>query len=380
VTRFSNRLPWQLQPNEISRLIARKKEAGAPLLDLTESNPTHAGFDYPPEILNAFQDSRSLVYDPKPEGLMHAREAVSRYYSERRVEVAPDRILLTASTSEAYSFLFKLLADPGDEVLAPRPSYPLFEFLANLESVRIVQYPLVYHEGWFIDFEALRSAITARTRAVVLVNPNNPTGSYLKNAEWVELSRICQQRKIAVISDEVFGDYYYAASDSRVWTLASSKGPLAFSLSGLSKVAGMPQMKLGWIVPSGEGSVDAWKRLELISDTFLSVSTPVQYAAPSLMPAGDQVRRQIRSRIASNRDALRDLRVLEAEGGWYAVIQVPRIRSEEDWVLTLLDKHNVLVQPGYFFDFANEAFLVVSLLAAPEVFQEGIQRLRAFLE
>jgi aspartate/methionine/tyrosine aminotransferase len=310
---------------------------------------------------------------------------VSAYYGVRGASVAPDRVVLTASTSEAYSYVFKLLADPGDEVLVPRPSYPLFEFLARLESVRAVDYPLVYDGSWRIDFAALEAALTPRTRAIVVVNPNNPTGSFLKTGELDRLIALAAARGLAIVSDEVFSDYAFAPDPERVRTLAGVTGALAFSLSGLSKTAGLPQMKLGWIVTSGpeELRAGALARLELIADTYLSAAAPAQYGAARLMAAGGRVREQIAARTRRNLDWLRGalagsaVSVLAVEGGWYATLEVPRTRSEEEWTLELLERDDVLVQPGFFFDFETEAFLVVSLLTPPDVFCEGIGRLLA---
>jgi aspartate/methionine/tyrosine aminotransferase len=294
---------------------------------------------------------------------------------------------LTASTSEAYSFLFKLLCDPEDEVLAPRPSYPLFEFLAALEAVRIGSYPLVYDGGWFVDIDAIRHAITAKTRAIIVVNPNNPTGSFLKRHELDQLTQVCIERDIAIISDEVFSDYTFGEDPARVSSLTEAEGVLAFSLSGLSKVAALPQMKLGWIVVSGpeRGRREAFNRLELIADTYLSVGAPVQWAAAALLQVRASMQPQILSRVQENCRFLDSQigpgsawKLLRAEGGWYAILQAPRIRSEEDWVLGLVKERDVLVQPGYFFDFDQEAFLVASLLTPCEAFREGVQRILRF--
>ena len=292
-----------------------------------------------------------------------------------------DHLLLTASTSEAYTYLFKLLADPGDRVLVPRPSYPLFEFLAALESVEVGQYPLRYDGTWHVDFDELEKTITPRTRAIVVVNPNNPTGSYLKRPELERLEDLCVAHGLALVSDEVFCDYALTADSSRVTTLAGSRKALTFSMSGLSKVIGMPQLKLGWIAVSGPGAAEACERLEWIADTFLSVATPVQVALPQLLEAGLPVQKQIATRTEGNLQWLRTflrgtaLNLLSVEGGWYAVVQVPRTRTEEEWVLELLRTHQVLVQPGYFYDFESEAFLVLSLLTPEAVFREGVERL-----
>ncbi len=357
--------------------------AGASILDLTESNPTSVGLAFPAdEILDALADARSLRYEPAPAGLLAAREAVAdRYYAPRGTEVEPSRILLTASSSEAYAFLIKLLTEPGDELLVPRPSYPLFEFLAALENVRISQYPLLYHEGWSIDTDSIAGAISERTRAIVLVNPNNPTGSFVKRRELERLVELCREHSLAIISDEVFSDYAFAADPERVERLTGVDEVLRFSLSGLSKVAGLPQMKLGWIVTGGPQAerAAAMERLELIADTYLSVATPVQHALPRLLAAGENIGEQIRRRTRKNLDTLLAStansanRTLHVEGGWYATVQVPRIRTEDEWALQLLDRCNVLVQPGYFYDFDQDGLLVLSLLTSVEVFSEGVE-------
>jgi hypothetical protein len=379
---FSSRLNASTEVNRITRRLRELRAAGVPILDLTESNPTRAGIDYPAsEIARLLADARSLTYEPEPAGLPSAREAVAGYYTERGEAVDPARILLTASTSEGYAYLFKLLANPGDEVLVPRPSYPLFEFLVALESVCVVRYPLAYHGTWDIDFDALRHAITARTRAIVIVNPNNPTGSFLKRDERDQLIRLGRDHRLAIVSDEVFSDYAFENDPQRAHTLADTGDILAFSLSGLSKVVGLPQLKLGWMTVNGPDPVrrEAFERLEFIADTYLSVSTPVQWAAAGLLALRPRIQGQIQRRLRRNLDRLRvafgaesAIRVLNVEGGWYAVLRVPRIRSEEEWALRLLDQHRVLVQPGFFYDFETEAFLVVSLLTPEPVFAEGI--------
>jgi len=274
---------------------------------------------------------------------------------------------------------------PGDEILAPRPSYPLFEFLANLESVRVRQYPLRYDGVWHIDFDALKQAITPRTKGIVVVNPNNPTGSFLKRAELDLLDALAAERGLAILSDEVFRDYQFGDEADRVSTLVGDRRALTFSMSGLSKIAGLPQMKLGWIVASGPNRSQALDALELIADTYLSVSTPVQVALPRLLELSGGILKEIRQRTASNLAHLRAAihgtagTLLRAEGGWYAVLQVPRTRTEEEWTLKLLDESGVLVQPGFFFDFDSEAFLVLSLLPEPPIFAEGVARLRAII-
>lgn len=386
---FSSRLDWDLRPNRISTALEARRRAGLKILDLTESNPTRAGFSYPAgEILAPLADARSLVYEPAPAGLVPARDAVAAYYAAHGHSVSPERILLASSTSESYAFLFKLLADPGDEILVPRPSYPLFDYLAALESLRVAQYPLVYRQRWLLDVDALAGAITARTRAIIIVNPNNPTGSFVKKHELEALAHLCAERNLALISDEVFSDYSFAADPERVTTLAGLDEVLTFSLSGLSKISGLPQMKLGWVVIGGpEGArAQARERLELIADTYLSVGTPVQHALPRLLEAGAAVRQQIMRRLRENLafletalEAQRTCELLTVEGGWYAILRVPRMGSEEELVLELLTRDGVLVQPGFFYDFDAEAFLVLSLLTPSGTFQEGVLRLLARL-
>jgi hypothetical protein len=377
---FSSRLKFDRRPNPISVLLAEKRRANAKVLDLTESNPTRAGFAYPQrEILEALSDSAALRYDPTPRGLLAAREAVSGYYAERGIEIPASRIVLTASTSEAYAYLFKLLTNPGDEVLVPRPSYPLFEFLAGLESTVLKQYPLRYDGAWHIDFDALEGAVTDGTRGVVVVNPNNPTGSFLKIEEARRLDEFAARHGLAILADEVFFDYAITDDDSRAAGLPGAAQ--VFTMSGLSKIAGLPQMKLGWIAASGPGTEEAIEQLEWIADTYLSVSTPVQIALPKLLELSTGIRQQIRGRTAANLAWLRErttgspVNVLNTEGGWSAILQVPRTRSEEEWAITLLSERDVLIQPGFFYDFESEAFLVVSLLTEPATFTEGVRRI-----
>lgn len=379
---LSSRLNWSQRQNRLSALLDEKRRSGTPVLDLTESNPTRVGLAYPQaEILGALADTRALRYHPSPRGLDSAREAVASYYGDRGTPIERGRILLTSSTSEAYAYIFKLLANPGDEILAPRPSYPLFEFLARLESVNIRQYPLRYDGVWHVDFEALEQAITPRTRGIVVVNPNNPTGSFLKRAELDVLDSLAADRGLAILSDEVFRDYGFGEEADRVSTLAGERKALTFCMSGLSKIAGLPQMKLGWIALNGPDREQAMDALELIADTYLSVSTPAQVALPRLLELSGSILNDIRERTASNLARLREAihgsaaTLLRTEGGWYAVLQVPRTRTEEEWTLKLLDESGVLVQPGFFFDFETEAYLVVSLLPEPATFAEGVSRL-----
>jgi hypothetical protein len=383
---YSQRLRWDVSANSLTQSIQAKRSAGIPLLDLTVSNPTEAFSDYPHgAIHHACAHVQDFSYRPDPFGQERARSAIAELYAKRGVAISADRLVLTASTSEAYALLFKLFGDPGSEILAPVPSYPLFEYLAALESVRVAPYRLVYDGAWFVDWRSLRENIGPNTRAIVIVNPNNPTGSFLKRHEAEELFQIARQYELPVISDEVFFDYSIAESADTVKTLIGSNPLLSFSLDGLSKTAGMPQMKLGWMAMNGaEDQVQVARgRLELLLDTYLSVSTPVQQAAPQLLRVGAKFQTEIMARIRRNlgtlRQSLQDApaHALHIEGGWSAIVQLPRTLSEETWVMRLLEEHSVMVQPGYFFDMAAEAYVVVSLITPPEEFAEGIVRLRA---
>jgi alanine-synthesizing transaminase len=355
--RFSKRLPPDLHPNALSELLSEKRRAGARILDLTESNPTHAGIEYPAGFLANLAAEEAARYEPEPFGLRTARETIAREYG-----AAVDRVVMTASTSEGYSWLFKLLCDPGDEVLVPRPSYPLFDYLAALESVKVRHYGLFYDHGWFIDFHTIERAINERTRAIVLVNPNNPTGHFLRRHELEQLIGF----GLPIISDEVFRDYPLNPATDSVRTLQGCDDVPVFTLNGLSKTVGLPQMKLAWIVAN---NVEALGRLEIIADTYLSVGTPVQCALPSLLDLRRSVQGQILDRLRGNLAILPG--ALEVEAGWYAIVPV-----EEGAELRLLRDHDVLVQPGYFYDFENPKYMVLSLLTAPDVFKEGVARLQ----
>ena len=381
---FSHRVPRDLAANRLSTMVEAARAEGRPLIDLTASNPTRAGFAYPDDLLAPLADARALRYDPQPLGHIDARRAVARDYGRQGVRVTADRIVLTASTSDAYSVLFKLLAEAGDEVLVPRPSYPLFEHLTRLDLVSARPYDLEYHGRWSIDIASVARAITPRTRALLVVTPNNPTGSFVTPDELGRLAALCAPRDVAIIADEVFADYELepgaAAAAGRA---AARRDILTFSLGGLSKSAGLPQVKLGWIAVSGPDAfvASAIERLELVCDTYLSVATPVQLAAPALLGAGAAIRSQIAARTLANYRVLQSsvagvssCRLLRSDGGWSAVLQVPSLEPEEDLVLRLLGD-GVLVQPGYFFDFSRESFLVVSLITPPAVLTDGIDRI-----
>ncbi|MBI2505739.1 MAG: pyridoxal phosphate-dependent aminotransferase [Candidatus Latescibacteria bacterium] len=380
MTMFSRRSDWELQPNPLSQALAARREAGLPVLDLTLSNPTRAGLQYPPQLQAILAGADASIYAPEPLGLFSARQAVAGYYAERGQLVDAEDLILTCSTSEAYALLFKLLADPGDQVLVPQPSYPLFEFLASLENVETRSYPLRYQEGWEIDLDRLAAALTPRTRAIVLVHPNNPTGSLIKAGERVLLEELALERDLALIIDEVFGDYLWEEAP-QVPSFAGPARPLTFVLSGLSKVLGLPQLKLGWMAVQGAGVAEARARLEVIADTYLSVGTPVQQALPQLLELRAVIQEKIGQRVTANRRWLQQrlaqfphARLLRGQGGWYAVLETNR-QDEEVLALALLRHSGVFLHPGYFFDFPVEGMLVLSLLTPPQVLQEGVELL-----
>lgn len=381
--RFSQRTNWNTDESELARAHRNRVAAGLPVADLTASNPTRCGFRYDPELLAALNNPRALDYDPQPRGLLAAREAVCTYYAGLGAGVAPEQVILTTSTSEAYSYLFRLLCDPGAEILIPQPSYPLFDFLATLDDVRLKPAPLVYDHGWQIEPEGFRRAITPATRAIVLVHPNNPTGHFTKPWEARELAGLCREHNLSLIVDEVFLDYSIASSipvpSSLPFTFASGlEGIPVFVVSGMSKIAGLPQMKAAWIVATGPERGAALDRLEVIADTFLSMNAPVQWALPTWLAGRGAIQEQIRARVQANLAELdRQLagqsmiRRLEVEGGWYAVLRIPALQPDEQTVLDLLDR-GVWVHPGYFFGMPPTGWLVLSLLAPEAEFSTGV--------
>ena len=378
---FSSRVRHASGRNELAAALDGRRAACLPIIDLTLSNPTRAGIAYPPGLLAPMARDCSLRYDPEPFGMLPAREAVCVDLARRGVSVSPTRTVLTASTSEAYSLLFKLLCDPGDVVLAPRPSYPLVEHLTDFEGISLEHYRLEFHGRWEVDVEDLRrKAGSGRVRAIIMISPNNPTGSMVTDRELDAMAAIAVEHDLALISDEVFADYPLA--DSQPVSALRQDQALTFCLGGLSKSVGLPQLKLGWVAAGGPGPLvaDALDRLETICDAYLSVSTPVQAAAAELLSAGTVVRAQIQARVRQNYRELRMLAsanracsVLPSEAGWYAVVQVPATHSEDTIVLDLLESTGVLVHPGYFFDFEREAFIIVSLLQEPQVFTAAVQ-------
>jgi aspartate/methionine/tyrosine aminotransferase len=366
-------------PNALATTVARVRAEGHALLDLTTSNPTTAGIPYDEAaILRALADPRGLRYEPEALGLPSARAAAAR-----EAGVDPSRVAITASTSEAYAVLFKLLCDPGDEVLVPAPSYPLFDFLAAFENVTLRRYPLEYAGRWHVDLGALRAMVGPRTRAIVVVSPNNPTGSYLGNDELDAMLEL----GLPIVSDEVFAQYPLGDGipPGRVATVAHVERGLAFSLSGLSKLAALPQLKLGWIAAAGDPTrvAEVMARLELVLDAYLSVATPVQHALPELLASRTRATAAIAARTKINLGLLRRAArgtlatVLETEGGWYAIVRMPETRTDEEWALALAEHDHVHVHPGFFFEMTRGAHVVLSLLTPEETFAEGARRIFA---
>jgi len=378
---FARRTDWNLSTNRYSLALEQARSNGRTLLDLTASNPTTVGLQFEGErILGALQHPRALEYEPASKGVLPAREAVAAYYERRGISLSPESIILTVSTSEAYSYCFRLLCDPGDEVLVPSPSYPLFEFLADIQDVKLVPYELVYDHGWQIEFESLRRAITTRSRAIMVVHPNNPTGHFTKAWELERLNTLCGEHELALVADEVFLDY--GLTSEIPLSFAANQGALTFTLSGLSKICALPQIKVAWIAASGPAGLvrTALDRLDVIADTYLSPNAPVQWAIPELLATREGIQRQLRERALRNlheldaqlADATMTTR-LELDAGWYAVLRTPATRSDEDVAIALIEE-GVLIHPGHFFDFPGAGYLVASLIAPEEDFREGMRK------
>jgi alanine-synthesizing transaminase len=387
---FSHRTNWRLSPNAFTLAIAEARALGHGILDLTVSNPTEAGVRPDSEtVLAALANPATMLYDPQPRGLLSARQAVCRYYRESHdvFDLDPERLILTTSTSEAYTYVFRLLANPGDEILVPKPSYPLFEFLADLADVKLIPYPLLYDHGWQIDFDSLYKAASAQSRAVILVHPNNPTGSYVSASETAALNAFCRDYSLALIVDEVFLDYAHDGAPRS--SFVSNSDALTFTLSGVSKIAALPQMKLAWVATSGPKEIisEAGARLEIIADTYLSMNAPVQLAAPVLLEQRKQIQPILLDRLRANLAELdRQLALhpscarLQVEGGWYAVLRVPVLGTDEELAIDLARKISVIVHPGHFYDFPGEGHLVLSLIGEPVAFREGVSRLLQVVE
>jgi aspartate/methionine/tyrosine aminotransferase len=383
---FAHRTNWSLKPNLLAEALERHKSSGRKLLDLSASNPTECGFKYDaPAIMRALCTPALLQYHPDPRGLKFARRAVSDYYATRGDRVNIDDLLLTTSTSEAYSFVFRLLSNPGDELLIPTPSYPLFDFLADINDIKLIRYPLFYDHGWHIDLYALKQAITPRTKGVIVVHPNNPTGHFTKPEEMVQLNDLCSANQMAIIADEVFLDF---TLDTVEKSFVANTGALTFTMSGISKISGLPQMKLAWLAVSGpqEMKREALARLEMIADTYLSMNAPIQMAAPLLLQQRAAFQYQVMARVRGNLAELdsqlagkRQVSRLKVEAGWYAVLRVPATRSDEELAIDLLEKHEVYLHPGHFYDFPGEGYMVVSLITPEQDFREGLRRVLSTL-
>lgn len=380
---FAKRTNWNLETNRLSAALEAHRAAGKPLIDLTVSNPTECGFQYDEKtILSALQNPASLKYEPNPRGLEVARSAVAQYYAEHGAKVSLNDIFLTTSTSEAYSFIFRTLCDPGDELLIPEPSYPLFDFLADIQDVHLVRYPLLYDYGWQVDLHALEQAITLQTRGVIVVHPNNPTGHFCKPYEMQKLNEICAAREIAIIADEVFLDF--ALKEKLPATFAANSGALTFTLSGLSKICGLPQMKAAWLVVSGgePRKSEALARLEVIADTYLSMNAPIQWALPTLLGQRHAFQKQLMARVRENLTELdaqlakqKSCSRLEVQGGWNAIIRVSATRTDDDLALELLATKGVYVHPGHLYDLPSAGYLVISLITPQSEFSDGLKQL-----
>lgn len=406
---FAHRTDWSLATNAYTRAIDEHSASGRELLDLTASNPTIIGLRYDEQrLLHALANPKALSYEPAATGLFFARQAIAGYYAERGIQVSPGDLILTTSTSEAYSFVFRLLCDPGDSVLVPTPSYPLLDFLADLQDVKLTPYELVYDHGWQMDFHSLEWAYSrtegaATCKAVLVVHPNNPTGSFISPAEAAALATFCAENNLVLIADEVFLDYSLKETAAQSFSEIGvgvpqpprpglgpeeESQPLTFTLSGLSKISGLPQMKVAWIVVSGPEQLkrDALSRLEVIADTYLSMNAPVQWAIPELLEQSHSIQQQLMARIRANLAALDQQLAaqklctrLEVEGGWYSILRVPVTRSDEELSIALLHSTGVLVQPGHFYDFASDGYLILSLITPEEIFATGLERLLRFV-
>jgi len=389
---FSKRTEWELTSNKLMSCLEKVRGEDEKIIDLTESNPTHCDFEYPQErILEGFLNPKNMDYRPSAQGLLDARQAICRCYWDRGYEIKPEQIFVTSSTSEAYSFLFRLLTNPGDHVLFPRPSYPLFEFLVDLNDIDMDTYPLIYNKNesqdkhtWQIDFDRFRAAFYPNTKAVVLVNPNNPTGSFIKRDELSAIAEFCMDKNMSIISDEVFWDYSLSENNHEFISAVDNKKCLTFVLGGVSKCLALPQMKVSWIILNGPEELvkEAYNRLEVIADTYLSVNTPAQNALQQWLTLHSMIKGEVVKRLEANyafvKEAIQktpSCSCLNAEGGWYVIVKLPNCYSEEHWAMELLTKEHVFVHPGYFFDFYDEPYIVLSLLTPEAEFKEGVGRI-----
>jgi alanine-synthesizing transaminase len=386
--RFAKRTDWNSEQTAWSRALEARQRSGQPILDLTASNPTACGFTYDPQLLAELSAEDALLYEPDPRGMLHAREAVRGYYADHGARIDAEQIVLTTSTSEGYSWLFRLLCDPDDEVLIAQPSYPLFDLLATLDDVRLSPYALLYDSAgshaWSLDLHLLQQRIGPRTRAIIVVHPNNPTGHYTTLAERTALAEICREHGLALIVDEVFVDYSFPGHETAEASRSFARGEqhaLTFVLSGLSKVAALPQMKASWIVCLGPEDMrtEAMRRLEIVADTFLSMNAPVQHALPGWLAGRNHMQQQVRARVQQNLAVLDQLLApqhsvqrLACEGGWYATLRIPPSIADQTLAVQLLEQHGIAVHPGSFFGFTERNRLVLSLLPSPDAFAKGV--------
>ena len=380
---FARRTNWPQETNALNKALEDLGSRHIPVMDLTASNPTSCGFLYPEGMLSALNSLDNFNYHPEACGMQSSRQAVAQYYARQKLSLSPSDIILTASTSEAYSFLMRLLVNPGEKILIPKPSYPLFQFLLQINDVNFDYYPLIYDGQWRLDCRALERLVDAKTKAIVLVNPNNPTGSYISRAELDFLNELCRKHQVSIISDEVFFEYSLRPDDAL--SCVGNQAALTFVLGGLSKTLGSPQMKCSWILASGPQLAlqESLSRLEIIADTYLSVNTPVQNALSAWLGYAPGIQGQIISRVKENRQWLSthlkehapSISLLSFQGGWYATLRIPAVKSEEEWVLEFLKEDHVLVYPGYFFDFDREAYIILSLLPPASIFQEAAGRI-----
>lgn len=386
---FSSRTDWDFRPNNLTALLLKKRSRGEEIIDLTETNPTRCGFDYNPQLtLEALATRRSLLYEPNPKGLFAARVAIAEWYEQQGTHVDPEQIIITAGTSEAYTFLFRLLCNPGESVLLPKPGYPLFDYLCRLHDVVPQHYRLQYDGEWHITASELETFCTEDTKALVVIHPNNPTGSFVKSSERDVLFAVARKHRMPLIVDEVFTPFAFESDVHRIQSFSGTTEALTFTLNGLSKLLGLPQMKLAWIVVSGPDRErgEALRRLEMIADLVLSVGTPIQQALPLLLQDALLMRDQILERVKANAALLRSrfeqtsVTPLHCEGGWNFVLRLPHIRTDEAWALELLQAENVLVHPGYLFDFDLPSCMVVSLLSKLQTFEEGCLRIERFIQ
>lgn len=379
---FSCRTNWNFQNNRITKLIQEYQRNNISIIDLSESNPTKVGFNYPEKfVLKDFCSGKNLIYNPHPKGLINAREAICKFYHKKNINIHPESIIITAGSSDAYNYIFRLIAEPGDEILVPSPSYPLLQFLSRLNDISIKNYRLLYDGEWHIDIDSIYRNITNKTKAILFIHPNNPTGSYVKNEEYEKVLELANRYGLIFISDEVFYEYEIEDKPNKFNSFSEKSDILTFTINGISKLLGLSQMKLGWVIVSGPNKLkqEAINRLEIISDTFLSVNTPVQNSLPIWLENYEELHNQIKHRVIINYFRIKDqilansaIELLNVEGGWNGILRFPNIFTDEQWVELFLKKYRLFLQPGYFYDFERGAYLLVSLLLPENIIKKNI--------